>query len=104
MIPSISFGSDEISLSGDKLFAGLPLNSFVKSDVRAHEFKDSRVFEEADLWKPAINRHHDVNTSGDSELNLEKTISEGAREIGKFNFKPTRNKLPLIPYLQLQPL
>jgi len=39
------------------------------------------------------------NTSGggDSEVNFEKTISEGAREIGTFDFKPKpKIKVPLL--------
>ena len=44
MVPSISFGSDEISFSGEKLSTdrgGLPIKPFQKSDVKVSEFKDS---------------------------------------------------------------
>lgn len=99
MVPSISFGSDEVSLSAEKSLLGIPIKSFVKSEMKVSEHRGSKILQESDPLKPVIKRNHDINSSGDSELNLERTISEGVREIGTFDFKPTRNRLPLVPYL-----
>lgn len=106
MLPSISFGSDDVSLSAEKSLLNNTMKTFDKHDHNQKRLKssfhNSKILQETDPLKPTINRHHDVNTSGDSDLNIERTISEGVREIGTFNFKPTRSKLPLVPYLQLQ--